>query len=58
MAIDIMRVNTPKASGKHVSLPKQCILCRNSGSKNVEINDPEYAAKVNVVAKCCKCFSC
>lgn len=58
MAINIIMAGTPKANGKHESLPKQCMLCRNSGIKNVENNDPMYTANANLVVKYCKYFSC
>lgn len=47
VAVIITADSTPNASGKHVSLPKQCTPFLSSGMKNVEINDPMEIAAIN-----------
>lgn len=50
MAINISMAGTPKANGKHVSLPRQWTFCLNSGIKNDEINEPKSMAIENLAA--------
>lgn len=49
MAVNMSTAGTPKANGKHVSLPRQCTLCLNSGVRHVDNKAPMLIANVNLV---------
>lgn len=58
IAIAISKDSTPNANGKHVSLPKHCVLFLSSGEMNVEINAPMYTDVTNLLKNVASSVCC